>query len=115
MKYFSSIALLSSLLLSGCAVVSNIAPAGKDTWIVSGTSGVLSPAKYKTELYEKASVFCAGKNREFLPISSSDINVTAWTPGSSELVFRCLLENDPEFARPLMKPAPNVSVEITHK
>jgi hypothetical protein len=91
-------------------------PAGKDTWMVSGSNTRIgADATMKAELYKTASGFCAEKHREFVPVSSNYVNIVIGRPGSSELTFRCLLETDSEYQRPNMKAVPNTSIEIIQK
>jgi uncharacterized protein YceK len=81
------------MLLSGCASVSDIVPAGQDKYIISGSNLAIgaSGAQIKTDLYKKASDYCAAQGKVFEPIDSSAIDYRAFRgTANAELIFRCL-------------------------
>jgi len=89
------------IMLTSCATFTEIVPAGKDTYIVSGHDELTSGRNVKAELYKKAYAHCENMGKKVLPLNES---VSIY---SSELRFRCLLESDPEYVRPIMETVPN--------
>jgi len=94
-------------IISSCVSITDIAPAGKDTFIIAGSDGMegVSGVSIKTELYKKANLYCENNGKKFMPVSDASRSYDA------ELTFRCLNENDPDFFRPNMQPVPNVRIE----
>jgi hypothetical protein len=85
--------LFGLILLNGCAMVSDVVPAGKDTFRLSGTNPGLGAtgAGIKTELYEKASEFCVKQGKVFEPIDSSDVDYRVFSHlANAELTFKCV-------------------------
>ena len=95
-----------TLVLAACSVVTEVVPAGKDTYVVAGEASVgeTSGAIIKTTLYKKATS-CESIGKKFLPLNDSKSSYTA------DLRFRCLEEDDPEYRRPIMESVPNVRIE----
>jgi len=48
-------------------VISNVVPAGKDTWMVAGTGTGIYAGSIKADLYQKADAFCKSKNKIIMP------------------------------------------------
>ena len=96
-----------TLVLAACSVVTEVVPAGKDTYVVAGEASVgeTSGAIIKTTLYKKATSYCESIGKKFLPLNDSKSSYTA------DLRFRCLEEDDPEYRRPIMESVPNVRIE----
>ena len=88
-------------MLVSCASTSEIVPAGKDTYIVSGMNEMTSGRQVKSTLYKKANAYCEALGKKVLPLNES---VSIY---SAELRFRCLTEDDPEYVRPIMKSVPS--------
>jgi hypothetical protein len=81
------------LILNACASVSDIVPAGQDKYMISGSnlSVGASGSQIKTELYKKASDFCATQGKVFEPIDSSSVDYRVFRgTANAELTFRCL-------------------------
>lgn len=104
-RYFLAIAAL--LTLTACATITEIVPAGKDTYVIAGEDSFeeISGASIKTDLYKKANAHCETMGKKLLPLNESVSSHTA------ELRFRCLNEDDPECLRPNMESVPNVRIE----
>ncbi|MBC2732727.1 MAG: hypothetical protein HF981_00015 [Desulfobacteraceae bacterium] len=90
-----------------CASITEVVPAGKDTYIIAGddSSKSVSGASIKTDLYKKANTYCEAMGMKLMPLDESVFTYSA------ELRFRCLKEDDPEYARPNMKSVPDVRIE----
>tara|TARA_R110002050_G_scaffold269917_2_gene412732 strand:- start:280258 stop:280587 length:330 start_codon:yes stop_codon:yes gene_type:complete len=98
----------AALLLVACApIITEIVPAGKDTYVVAGDDGfeVESGTSIKTSLYKKANAHCEAMGKKLFPLNESTSSYAA------ELRFRCLDEVDPEYVRPTMKSVPNIRIE----
>lgn len=104
-RYFFTICAL--LTLAACATITEIVPAGKDTYVIAGEDSFedISGASIKTDLYKKANTHCETMGKKLLPLDESISSHTA------ELRFRCLNEDDPEYLRPNMESVPNVRIE----
>ncbi len=116
MKRIKYLSFLFVLLLTACVSVSNVVPAGKDTWMVAGSnSRIGADAIMKADLYKTAADFCAGQDKIFTPVSMNYIHLVIGRPASADLTFRCLVEGDPELTRPTMKPVPDTTIEVIEK
>lgn len=85
--------IFSPLFLTSCASVSDIVPAGNDKYLVSGSDLSIgaSGSKIKTDLYKKASVFCASKNMDFEPVDDSSVDYRSFCgTANAELIFSCV-------------------------
>ena len=105
-KLSTIIVCLLFFVLSGCASITDIAPVGKDTYMVAASSPGIGTAgaTLKAKLYTKANLFCTKQNKVLLPISESSVDYRAFRGlANAELKFRCLNEDDPELTRPFMK------------
>jgi hypothetical protein len=103
------------LLLASCGTTtSEIISAGKDTYFISGRGYAVTSSNAFPHLYKEANAFCKGQGKLMNPVSSHAEKVDQMS-SSVELTFRCLLESDPEYQRPNMKPAPNTSIEVIQK
>jgi hypothetical protein len=103
------------MALASCSSTSEIVPAGKDTYMIGGENSRISdPATVKIKLYKAANNYCKKQKKSFMPVSSNQ-ETMFYGAGSSELTFRCLYENDPEFTRPYVKKTPGTSIEVMYK
>ena len=102
-KYLCAAAI--SLMVAACASITDVVPAGKDTYVVAGYDELRSGASIKPDLYKKANTHCETMGKKLLPVNESVSLNTA------ELRFRCLEEDDPEYVRPVMESVPNVRIE----
>lgn len=77
---------IGCMLLTACASVSQVVPAGADTFLVIGDGHAIvevSGVKLKPELYKKANRYCQNEGKSFTPIKESIGTYTA------QLHFRC--------------------------
>jgi len=103
------------LLLASCGVTtSEVVPAGKDTYFVSGRGYAVASGGSFAKVYKEADEFCKKQGKFFTPVSSHAEKIDQMS-SSVELTFRCLLEGDPELQRPQMKPLPNTAIEVIQK
>jgi hypothetical protein len=96
-------------LLSGCAVTSEVVPMGKDSYMLSSSSpggpGVQNGA---VTAVKAASQYCEahGKHMIFRHTTSTRFGLAGIT---TDLVFSCVDENDPEYTRPNVRKDNGVS------
>jgi hypothetical protein len=102
-----------SSLLTACGGVSEVVKTGKDTYMVASSDTTIGSGggNLKVKLYKAASKFCEDQSKVLMPVSTSSIDWAIGRPASAELVFRCLLEGDPDLQRPEMKPVPNIVIQ----
>ncbi len=97
---------LLSFILMGCASISEIVPAGKDTYMITASdlSTGAAGSTLKAKLYKEASIYCAKQNKVLFPVSDSSVDYRVFRgTANAELTFRCLNDDDPELSRPLRK------------
>jgi hypothetical protein len=84
--------LLVVVILSGCASDTGIVPIGDGIYMSSKQvySFNWHGGKVKAELYQKASQFCAEKNKRSVPVSDSARDAAMYSNyASAEIKFRC--------------------------
>jgi len=112
MKYVISTV---ALVLAGCAVsTSEVIPAGKDSYLVTGgafggmEAGQSLPAAMKT-----ANAYCT-KQGKFMVIRREDTGGSAGFGGErANLIFSCVTADDPEYKRPDLHTDPTTVIEDT--
>lgn len=85
-------AIITPLLLAGCAGATHVVPAGPDTYLIAshGVMGWSSGAAQKAAAMEQADAHCKRLGRIFEPVRTNE------TPGgfgqiaSGEVEFRCI-------------------------
>lgn len=85
--------ILSVLILTACASISDIVPAGSDKYLVSGSNLAIgaSGSEIKTDLYNKASDYCAAQGKVFEPVDTSSVDYRVFRgTANAELTFRCI-------------------------
>jgi len=105
---------LSTLtILSGCASTSDIVPYGKDSYLVNVDDvwGGHSPGKLQVKAAQDASAYCAKQGKVMRVRNTSGSGVTGWTSTSSNLIFSCIAESDPENTRPALRKEADVVIE----
>jgi hypothetical protein len=87
--------------LTGCVTVgSDVVPIGKDTYQMSMTGvGFATQANTNIKALKRASEYCEKLDKHMTPQHSAESGVYGWSPRQDSLVFRCLDENDPDYAR----------------
>lgn len=107
MKPLKFLLILSSVTVVSCVSITEITPAGKDTFLVAGSDSMEATAgvNIKAKLYQRANSFCESNGKKLMPLSDSSSGYSA------QLRFRCLNEGDPELDRPDMQPVPDVRIE----
>ena len=93
LKYTLTFSILPFLFLTSCASISDIVPAGPDTYLVTGSDLSIgaSGAQIKADLYKKASDFCATQGKVFEPVDTSSVDYRVFRgTANAEVTFRCI-------------------------
>jgi hypothetical protein len=89
------------VLLSGCVTVaSQVVPIGKDTYQISMTGvGFATQANTNIKALAAANDYCTKMNKHLVFQHSDQSGVYGFSPRQDNLVFMCLDQNDPAYAR----------------
>lgn len=115
MRYISILLIIFTPILSSCASSSGVLPLGPDTYTISA-GGVLTGSisgndtKAKQKALKEANQFCSKKGKYILV---TNINMQSTGFGStSDITFKCLNKDDPEYKRPRYEKAPDIKVNV---
>ena len=91
MKTLTSAALLLAVLLTACATVSDVVPAGTDTFLVGANvrGGFKSDTEVTAMSIARANEFCSGKGQNMNLLNASNSGTQGWTPQNSQILFKC--------------------------
>lgn len=81
------------MLITSCASISDIVPAGQDKYRISGSNLAIgaSGGQITTELYKKASEYCTAQKKTFEPIDSASVDYRVFRgTANAEVTFSCL-------------------------
>lgn len=110
MKYVISTV---ALILAGCgASSSEVIPAGKDSYLVTGTAvGGVAAGQSLPSAMKTANAYCT-KQGKFMVIRREDTAGNAGFGGEhSNLIFSCVTADDPEYKRPDLHSDPTTVIE----
>lgn len=97
-----AITILGAALLAGCVTASDVVPAGKDTYMVTGGgTGGISYGKTAIAALKKANAYCASLHK--LVMIRNTQTQSAFNGENSSLVFSCLSADDPEYRTPNLR------------
>ncbi|WP_219116107.1 hypothetical protein [Janthinobacterium sp. UMAB-56] len=98
MKTITTLAIVA--LLAACQSVSDVVPAGQDTYLVGATvrGGMSSDAEVTAISIRRGNEFCAAKGRRFEIMNAANSGTQGWTPQQSQVMFRCV---DAQIGNPL--------------
>jgi predicted RNA-binding Zn-ribbon protein involved in translation (DUF1610 family) len=99
----------AALLLAGCKISSPVTPAGKDSYMVSSHVGACVSCSAAIQSLKTANAFCAKQGKVALMRTSNGATNPFGYNVSNEMVFSCVLETDPEYQRPTLRPDNGVS------
>lgn len=107
------VACIASILsVTGCVSTSRPLEMGKDTYSVSATAdGFRDAASARQSAFESGRKLCASQGKRFMFVNETVSRTRMDIDTTVDIVFRCLDENDPEYARPNIKQAPSVLIE----
>ena len=94
-----------------------VVPIGKDTYMVSiqAAIGFSGSGKLKSKAIKEATEYCTNLNKSLQIVSTWEASppyILANFP-KAEITFMCLNQNDPEYARPKLKPEADTNVDVT--
>ncbi len=102
--------------LSGCVSTSQVLEMGRDTYSVTATAdGFRDAASARESAFEAGSKKCASLGKRFMFTNESTVSTRMGIDTTVTVTFRCLNENDPEYARPNIRQAPGVVIEDQRK
>jgi hypothetical protein len=110
----SPVALLTAFAtLAGCATTSEIAPYGRESFILSAGDiwGGYSGGSLQVRAAQTANEFCQKQGKVFVVRNTSVSGVQGWSSTSSTLIFSCVSESDPEFSRPNLRREADTVIE----
>lgn len=111
-----TLAIITSVLLGGCLSTSQVLEIGRDTYSVSATGdGFRDAASTRQSAFEAGSNKCAALGKRFMLMNESTARTRMGIDTTVNVTFRCLSENDPEYARPYIQKAPDVVIEDQRK
>lgn len=101
---------------AACTSVSDVTPMGRDTFMVGAQArgGFISTTDLVAMSAQKANAYCAGIGKSMTPDNIKNSGVRGFTPQENTFIFRCLDDNDPGNARPVLRPAPTTVIEMKH-
>jgi hypothetical protein len=105
-------ALLVLVAVSACVTASDVAPMGRDSYMITGhASGGLNAGKGMMAATQHANAYCTSLHKVMMPGHSETHGMAAVGGESTTFVFSCLDENDPAYTRPTVRSDPNVVIE----
>jgi hypothetical protein len=103
---------LLCLVLTGCVSASQIVPAGRDSYMVSGSAhGGMMAGNSLIEATKSANTFCAQQNKMMIIRHTQTGGNAGFGGEHSNLIFSCVGENDPEYQRPNLRKDPTTVIE----
>ena len=93
----------TTLLLTGCALPSEVVPMGKDSYMVTAPETI--GGQGRIIVVNAANKYCSSQNT-YMIVRRMDASGMAVS-----LMFSCVSEDDPEYQRPNLKKEPNVIIE----
>lgn len=101
-----------ALLLAGCVSTTDIVPAGKDSYMVAGSArGGVNGGKSLIAATKQANEYCGKLGKVMIIRNTETGGSAAWGSETSNLIFSCVAENDPEYQRPNLRKEPTTVVE----
>ena len=97
LRFIPILLFVATLPVTGCVTTSNVVPMGKDTYMISSTSGRAFPERARIYAVKRANSFCDARKLQMEPVSE---NSSTSILSQAEFVFRCLNENDADYRRP---------------
>jgi hypothetical protein len=84
-------------LLTGCVSISDPVPVGRDTYMIAigARGGMMGNSELVLQAVQKAGDFCRVNGRVMQLRNTSSSGVQGWTPQSGQVIFVCLLADDP--------------------
>ena len=108
MRYFT---LMAALGLSACMSTSDIVPAGKDSYMVTVSMSGPGAGQGRVNAVKSANAYCATISKHMIirRYDTSGAGVTV-NPLVTTLIFSCVGDSDPEWARPNLHTDPTTVI-----
>lgn len=104
--------LVLCLALTGCVSTSEVVPAGRDSYMVSGSvRGGMLAGNSVIEATKTANAFCAKQSRVMILRHTQTDGNAGFGGEHSSLLFSCVDESDPEYRRPNVRKDPTTVIE----
>ena len=102
-------------LSTGC-YTTDIAPAGRDTYMIVVRGGFDTAEIVRAKAYARANAWCEKRGLVMVPIldQARDVNVGR-SPGTATLYFRAVPPTDGENVRPRLERAPDTTIEVRER
>jgi hypothetical protein len=80
------------VLLASCQSISDVVPAGQDTYLVGAKvrGGMSSDVEVTAMSIRRGTEFCSAMGKRFEIMNASNSGTQGWTPQQSQVMFRCL-------------------------
>ncbi len=115
-ELYAGASVVAIAVISGCVATSDVLEMGKDTYSVSATAdGLSSAASARQSAFETGRDMCSKQGKRFMFLNESMSRTRMAIDTTIDVTFRCLNENDPEYARPRVRQAPDVVIEDQRK
>jgi len=107
-----ALVLISCAALSACVSTSQVLEMGRDTYSVSATAdGYRDAASARQSAFQAGAQKCGSLGKHFMFVNESTARTRMGIDTTVNVTFRCLAENDPEYARPNVRQSPDVVIE----
>lgn len=92
---------IAAISLTGCLSTSQVLEMGRDTYSVSATAdGYRLASQARESAFQAGTKKCTSLGKHFMFINESTTRTRRGIDTTVTVTFRCLNENDPEYARP---------------
>lgn len=92
---------IAALSMTGCLSTSQILEMGRDTYSVSATAdGYRLASQARESAFQAGTEKCTSIGKHFMFINESTTRTRMGIDTTVTVTFRCLNDNDPEYARP---------------
>ena len=91
-------------------------PVGKDSYMIAGRdAGGLNAGKGGIEAARQANAYCASMSKVIVIRRLDTTPIPLSSAQSTQLIFSCVAEDDPEYQRPNLKRDPTTIIEDQRK
>lgn len=101
-----------TILLFGCVSTSDVLEMGRDTYSVSSTAdGLRSAAAARESAFQMGAKKCASLGKKFMFMNERTARTRMDIDTTVNVTFRCLNEDDSEYARPNIQRSPDILIQ----
>ena len=103
--------LVATAMLAACVSTSAVVPMGKDSYMITGVGqGGSGSGKQSAAALQEANKYCLGMHKVIV-VRRMDTQSATYGSQSTNLVFSCVNEDDPEYTRPNLRQDPTTVIE----